>query len=138
MDRAVSEPHEVVAVPELAPAIGFSHAVVAHTGRTVYLAGQAAHGPDGVIKGRTLVEQFDAAAGNVITALRAAGGEPEHIVSILIFVTDIESYRRCLPELGSVWRTHFGRRYPAAALFGVAALLDEDAQVELVATAVIP
>ena len=85
-----------------------------------------------------MVEQFDVAAGNVVTALRAAGGAPDHIVSLLVFVTDVEAYRDSLTELGPVWRKHFGRRYPAMALFGVAALMDEAAMVELVGTAVIP
>jgi enamine deaminase RidA (YjgF/YER057c/UK114 family) len=37
-----------------------------------------------------------------------------------------------------VWKRHFGRRYPAMALLGVTALFDEQARVELVATAVLP
>jgi enamine deaminase RidA (YjgF/YER057c/UK114 family) len=134
----MSEPHEIVVARELADPIGFSHAVVASAGRTVFLGGQLAQGRDGAIRGDTMVEQFDVAAGNVVTALRAAGGAPDHIVSLLVFVTDVEAYRDSLTELGPVWRKHFGRRYPAMALFGVAALMDEAAMVELVGTAVIP
>lgn len=138
MDRPVTDPHELVVAPELAAPVGFSHAVVAHGRRTVYLGGQVAHDRDGVIRGATVVEQFDMAAGNIVTALRAAGGEPEHIVAMTIYVTDVEGYRASLHELATIWRRHFGRRYPAMAWFGVSALLDEDALVELVATAVIP
>jgi enamine deaminase RidA (YjgF/YER057c/UK114 family) len=128
-----------VTAPELAAPVGYAHAVVgAPGGRTVYLGGQTALGPDGAIRAKTLVEQFDVAAGNVLAALRAAGGEPEHIVQMLVFVTDVAAYRASLRELGEVWRRRFGRRYPAMGLFGVTALLDEDARVELVATAVIP
>jgi enamine deaminase RidA (YjgF/YER057c/UK114 family) len=104
----------------------------------VHLGGQTALGPDGTIRGETLVEQFDVAAGNVLAALRAAGGAPEHIVQMLVFVTDVAEYKASLRELGEVWRRHFGRRYPAMALLGVTALLDEQARVELVATAVLP
>ncbi len=138
MDGALSDPHEFVVAPELAPPVGFSHAVVARGDRIVFLGGQVAHGPDGAITGDTILEQFDVAADNVVTALRAAGGEPEHIVSMTIYVTDPEAYRAAMPDLGAVWRRHFGPRYPAMAWFGVSALLDEDALVELVATAVIP
>jgi enamine deaminase RidA (YjgF/YER057c/UK114 family) len=78
------------------------------------------------------------AASNVVTALRAAGGEPEDICSMQIFVIDPADYRNQLPALGQVWREHFGRRYPATGLFGVSRLFDEEALVELMAVAVVP
>jgi hypothetical protein len=49
-------PHRVVNPEGLAPPVGFAHAVVAAPGRTVYLGGQAAQGPDGQIVGMTLIE----------------------------------------------------------------------------------
>jgi enamine deaminase RidA (YjgF/YER057c/UK114 family) len=128
--------HRIVNSPDLAAPVGFAHAVVA--GRTVYLGGQTAQGPDGAIVGDTLVAQFDVAAGNVVTALSAAGGAPEHLVSLIIYTTDMAAYRASLEQLGPLWRKHFGRHYPAVALLGVATLFDDEASVELVGTAVIP
>jgi enamine deaminase RidA (YjgF/YER057c/UK114 family) len=119
----------IVNPPELPEPVGFSHAVVA--GGAVYLAGQIGHGD-------SIVEQFDSAAGRLLTALRAAGGEPDHLASLTVYVTDVEEYRSSLSELGAVWRRHFGRRYPAMALVGVAALFEPDAKVELMGVAVLP
>jgi enamine deaminase RidA (YjgF/YER057c/UK114 family) len=131
--------NEIVTAPELAPPVGYAHAVVgARGGRIVHLGGQTALGPDGGIRGETLVEQFDVAAGNVLAALRAAGGAPDDLVQMLVFVTDVAEYKASRHELGEVWKRRFGRRYPAMGLFGVTALFDERARVELVATAVIP
>jgi enamine deaminase RidA (YjgF/YER057c/UK114 family) len=131
--------NEIVNAPELAAPVGYAHAVVAAPGgRTVHLGGQTALGPDGAIRGRTLTEQFDVAAGNVVAALRAAGGEPDHLVQLLVFVTDVAEYKASRRELGDVWERRFGRRYPAMGLFGVTALFDEQARIELVGTAVIP
>ena len=131
--------NEIVTAPELAAPVGYAHAVVAAPGgRTVHLGGQTALGPDGAIRGRTLTEQFDVAAGNVVAALRAAGGKPDHLVQLLVFVTDVAEYKASMRELGDVWRRRFGRRYPAMGLFGVTALFDEQARVELIGTAVIP
>jgi enamine deaminase RidA (YjgF/YER057c/UK114 family) len=131
--------NEIVTAPELAPPVGYAHAVVGAPGaRTVHLGGQTALGPDGAIRGATLAEQFDVAAANVLAALRAAGGGPEHLVQMLVFVTDVAEYKAARPELGDVWKRRFGRRYPAMALLGVTALHDDEARVELVATAVIP
>jgi enamine deaminase RidA (YjgF/YER057c/UK114 family) len=136
MERAMS--NEIVNAPDLAPPSGYAHAVVgAPGGRTLHLGGQTALGPDGAIHGETLTEQFDVAAGNVLSALRAAGAAPDDIVQMLVFVTDVTEYKASLHELGDIWRRRFGRRYPAVALLGVSALFDEAAKVELVGTAVI-
>ena len=119
----------IVNPPELPEPVGFAHAVVA--GDAVYLGGQTGEGD-------SLVEQFDSAAGRVVTALRAAGGEPDHLVSLVVYTTEIEEYRASTRELGEIWRRHFGKRYPAMALIGVAALMEPDAKVELMGVAVVP
>jgi len=130
--------NRIVNAPGLAEPVGFAHAVVAGPGRTVYLGGQTAQDASGAIVGTSLVEQFDVAAGNVVTALAAAGGAPDHLVSLIIYTTTVREYKAALKELGPSWRKHFGRHYPAVALLGVAELFDEAAKVELVGTAVIP
>lgn len=121
--------HRIVNAPELGQPSGFSHAVVAD-GRTMHLAGQ-------IGAGATLVEQFDDAARRLIVALRAAGGEPEDLVSLQVFVTDVGAYKAALPALGAVWREHFGRHYPAMGLFGINELFEPEAKVELMGVAVL-
>ncbi len=130
--------HRLVEPPGMPPAVGFSHAVAAARGRTVWIAGQIAAGADGAVLGESLAEQLDLALGNVVTALRAAGAEPGHAVSMLIFTTAMAEYRRCRRELGPVYRRHFGRHFPAIALVGVTELVEPAAKVEVVTTAVIP
>jgi enamine deaminase RidA (YjgF/YER057c/UK114 family) len=122
-------PHRLVNAPELGEPSGFSHAVLA-TGRTVHLAGQ-------IGAGATIAEQFDSAAANMLIALRAAGGEPEDLVSLQIFTTDVPSYKASTREIGQAWRKHFGRHYPAMGLFGVTELYEPEAQVELMGVAVL-
>jgi enamine deaminase RidA (YjgF/YER057c/UK114 family) len=129
--------HEIVTAPGLAAPSGYAHAVIAASGRTVHLGGQTAQAADGSIQGTTVAEQFDLAAGNLITALRAAGGTPDDLVSLQVFVTNLAAYRLSMQALGDVWRRHFGRRYPAMAVVGVTELFDPRALVELVGVAVI-
>ena len=131
-------PHQLVNPDTLAPAVGYSHAVVAAPGRTVYLGGQIASDPEGVCHGGTLVEQFALALENVVRALVAAGATPEHLVSLHIFVTDADAYRAALPELGDRYRDRLGRHYPAISFFEVKGLFDPAALVELVGIAVVP
>jgi enamine deaminase RidA (YjgF/YER057c/UK114 family) len=118
----------IVNPPELPEPVGYAHAVVA--GGAIYLGGQ-------VGEGATVVEQFDSAAAKVVTALRAAGGEPDDLVSLVVYTTEMDEYSHSLAELGEVWRRHFGRRYPAMALVGVSALLEPAAKVELMGVAVV-
>ena len=128
--------NRIINAPELAPPTGFAHAVLA--GTTVYLGGQTAQSDTGAILGETIAEQFDRAAANLITALGAAGGEPANLVSLQVFVTDVDEYRASLTELGRIWRRHFGQRYPAMGLFGVTRLFDPAAKVELMGVAELP
>jgi enamine deaminase RidA (YjgF/YER057c/UK114 family) len=139
VDGPVSEPspHRNVNPETLPPPTGYSHATVAAPGTVVYLGGQTGHRLDGSIA-EDLVEQFDQAAGNVAEAVRAAGGSPEHLVRMVIYVTDLAAYRASLGPIGQAYRRHLGKHYPAMALIGVSELFDGAAKVELVGVAVIP
>jgi enamine deaminase RidA (YjgF/YER057c/UK114 family) len=136
MERPIASPHEIRNPETLPPAQGFSHAVIAQAGRTVYLAGQTAQQTDGTIVSDTLAEQFDVAAGNVVKALEAAGAHPQDLVSMQIFVTDVAEYQRTSREIGEAYRRHFGRHFPAMALLEVRRLFDPAAKVELMCIAV--
>jgi enamine deaminase RidA (YjgF/YER057c/UK114 family) len=136
MERPIASPHEFRNPDTLPPAQGFSHAVIAQAGRTVYLAGQTAQQLDGTIVGATIAEQFDMAAGNVVKALQAAGAHPQDLVSIQIFVTDVTEYQRLGKEVGEAYRRHLGPHYPAMAVIQVSRLWDPQAKVELMCIAV--
>ena len=129
MDRPLTSPHQVLNPKDLAAPRGFSHVVVAHGGRTIYLAGQTAQAPDGQLVAGSIAEQFDVAAGNVVKALAAAGARPEHLVSLQIFVTDIAEYRSASQAIGELYRRHFESHYPAMALLEVTRLFDEQADL---------
>jgi enamine deaminase RidA (YjgF/YER057c/UK114 family) len=124
--------------PQLAKPSGFSHAVRATGTTTVHLAGQTALDPAGRIAGATVVEQFERALGNLIEALRAAGGEPHHLATMTVYIVDMEAYKANAEQIGAVWRRLVGRDYPAMAAIGVARLWDVEALVELQGTAELP
>jgi len=130
--------HEHINPDSMAPARGYTHIVVPTDGRTVYLSGQIASDSTGVVTGETFAEQYDEAMGNVVTALAAAGGQPEHVVSLVVYTTSMQAYRDDLAGVGAAHRHHLGRHYPAMAMLGVTELFEPDAMVEIVAVAVIP
>lgn len=140
MERAaqsfVERALKIINPPELMEPRGFSHATA--SGRTVYLGGHTAHDASGALPGPGFVEQFAGALANLATTIRAAGGEPDNLAWLQIFVTDVAAYRACTRELGPIWGKHFGRHYPAMGLFGVTELADPAAVVELMGIAVLP
>jgi enamine deaminase RidA (YjgF/YER057c/UK114 family) len=123
---------------ELGRPSGFAHAVRASDSVRVYLAGQTALDNAGRIVGATIVEQFEQALGNLLTALAAAGGSPEHLATVTIYIVDVEDYRANAREIGAVWRRLAGTEYPAMAGIGIARLWDVEALVELQGVAEIP
>ena len=128
---------EFVNPPELGTPKGFSHAVVG-TGRTVFLAGQTALDADGKIVGATVVEQFEKALGNLLAALAAAGGTPEDLASLTVYIVDMDDYRANARAIGGVWRRLIGEQYPAMAGIGISRLWDAEALVEVQGFAVLP
>ncbi|NKB89590.1 MAG: RidA family protein [Acidobacteria bacterium] len=131
--------YEIFNPEQLGPAKGWNNAMLAPAGgRVLFIAGQTARAADGQVPDVGFVEQFALALDNVMAALEAAGGKPEHVGRMTVFVTDVGAYRESLKELGDVWRPRMGRNYPAMALLGVTELVDHNAMVEIETTAVIP
>lgn len=128
---------EFVNPPELGKPSGFSHAAVG-SGRVVFLAGQTALDPTGRIVGDTVVEQFEQAMSNLVTALAAAGGRPTDLASLTIYIVDMDDYRTNARAIGAVWKRLIGDGYPAMAGIGVARLWDADALVEVQGHAILP
>jgi len=113
---------------------GWNHGMLAPAGgRLLFVAGQTA--PE---RGGGLVEQWAGALERVLEVVRAAGGGPEHVGRMTVYVIDRQTYLASLKPLAEVHRRLMGRHYPAMALVQVQALLDPNAAVEIEATAVLP
>lgn len=130
-------PHRNVNPPTLARPVGFAHATVAEAGRTVHLGGQTAMDAEGHIVEGGIVEQFSQAFGNVLAALTAAGGTPDDLVSVTIYLTDVADYQAHGRQIGASWRELAGTNYPAMAGIGVTRLWQPEALIEISGVAVI-
>lgn len=114
---------------------GFAHGVLA--GRTVYLGGQTALDKDMQIVPGNIVGQFKQAFSNVLATLVEAGGQPEDLVSVTIYLTDVDDYMANGREIGRLWREMAGSNYPALAGIGVTRLWQKEALIEIQGVAVI-
>lgn len=108
------------------------------TGRPLYVGGQIGWETDYSFASDAFIDQFARALDNVIDVVRAAGGEPQHVAQMTVYVTDVPAYRASVKQLGAVWRERFGKHYPAMALVGVTELVHPQAKVEIEAVASLP
>ena len=116
---------------------GYANGISA-LGRTIFTAGVVGWNAQEQFAAPDLPGQFRQALRNILAILAEDEAGPEHIVRLTCYVTDIESYRNNLKEIGAAWRELIGRNYPAMAVVAVTALVEPQAKIEIEATAVVP
>lgn len=116
---------------------GYANGVVAQ-GRQVFIAGQIGWNANAELVSGDLVEQTEQALSNITAVLAEAGGVPQHLTRLTWYVIDKAAYFARRKEIGEAYRRVIGRHFPAMTLIVVAGLLEDGAQVEIEATAVIP
>lgn len=117
---------------------GYSNGMLFEGGSLLFIAGQVGWDRDSRIVSDDFAEQFAQALENVLAVVRQAGGGPENIGRLLIFVTDKDEYASRLRDIGSAYRQLMGKHFPAMTLVEVSSLLEHLAKVEIEALAVIP
>jgi enamine deaminase RidA (YjgF/YER057c/UK114 family) len=115
---------------------GYANGIIAE-GRIVFVAGQIGWNARGEFETDDFVAQVRQALMNVVAVLTEAGAAPDRIARMTWYITDKAAYRASLKEIGRVYREVIGAHYPAMTLVQVAALLEDRAQVEIEATAVL-
>lgn len=123
--------------PGWARARGYSHGIAAR-GRLLLLSGQVGWNAQERFECDDFVGQARQALRNIVEILAAADARPEHLVRLTWFVTDKREYLARLGEIGKAYREVLGRNYPAMTLVQVVALVEDQARVEIEATAVVP
>lgn len=127
----------IVNPKDLAPPRGYSHGAMG-TGKVLYIAGQIGSDGEGKLVSTDLVQQFDQAMANLVRVVQEAGGKPEDVVKMNLYVLDKKEYRDRGRDIGVAYRKHMGRHFPAMTLAEVKGLFDDGAKVEIEAVAVLP
>ncbi len=127
---------EIVNPPQLAKPRGYSHGVKGR-GELLFVAGQIGWDAEARLVSDDFVAQFAQALDNVLAVVRSAGGAPESVARLTIYVADKAEYVAAARALGAAWRERMGRHYPAMALVEVKSLLEPGARVEIEATAIL-
>ena len=116
---------------------GYAHGVAA-SGRIIFVSGQVGWDTHGRFENDDLPGQVRAALENIAVVLASGGARPEHVVRMTWFVTDKREYLRLQSEIGEAYRAVMGKHFPAMSVVEVSGLIEEQAKVEIEATAVVP
>ena len=120
----------------LAPPRGYSHGIVGE-GRVLFVAGQIGWNEKAELVSHDFAGQFDQALANVLAVVREAGGTPESIGRLTIYVVDKTEYLATQRDVGERYRARMGGHYPAMTAVEVKSLLQPGAKVEIEGTAMI-
>jgi len=113
---------------EMEPVSHYCHVVRA--GAFIYLSGMVGMKADGTIPPDT-VSQFEIALRSIDTCLRHAGGRPDQVIKVLVFMTDVTERASINP----IRQRYFGEHKPASTLVEAKALVDPRMKVEIEAVA---
>lgn len=119
------------------PASGYANGIMAE-GTPIFLGGQIGWNGQQVFESDDLVEQIKQTLENIKAILAEAGATPDHVVRLTWYVIDKKDYTSRLREVGEVYRAVFGRHFPSMTMIQVADLVEDQAKVEIEATAVLP
>ncbi|HEV7477463.1 MAG TPA: RidA family protein [Burkholderiales bacterium] len=128
---------KILQPPGWARAKGFSNGI-ACSGNLVFIAGQIGWTGQGKWEAKDFAGQFRQALQNIIDVLKEAKGKPEHIVRLTWYVVDKQEYLNSLKNVGEAYRELMGRHYPTMAVVQVSGLMEDEARLEIEATAVLP
>jgi enamine deaminase RidA (YjgF/YER057c/UK114 family) len=127
---------DIVNPDSLFPPRGYNHGVRGH-GDLLFVAGQIGWSREGRMVSDDFVGQFSQALDNVLDVVWAAGGSPESVARMVVYVTDKREYLQSAKPVGEVWRRKMGKHFPAMALVEVKGLVEDDARVEIEAVALV-
>ena len=128
---------QILQPPGWARPKGFSNGIAAK-GKLVFIAGQVGWTPQGEWQARDFAGQFRQALKNILEVLKEANGRPEHVVRLTWYVLDKREYLDSLKNVGEAYRELMGKHYPTMAVVQVSGLVEDEARLEIEATAVVP
>lgn len=126
--------HKTIQPEGWAPAKGYANAMLTEDG-TLYVGGQIGWTAEQVFETHDFIGQMEQALRNIVDIVEASGGTVADITRLTWFIIDKQEYLGKQREVGEVYRRVLGRHFPAMSMLVVAGLIEDDALVEIEATA---
>ncbi|KEJ95712.1 Enamine deaminase RidA, house cleaning of reactive enamine intermediates, YjgF/YER057c/UK114 family [Pseudosulfitobacter pseudonitzschiae] len=126
--------HRIIQPDGWKPAKGYANGVLTKSG-TLYVGGQIGWTAEQVFEAHDFIGQMRQALTNIRTVVETAGGTCADIVRLTWYVTDKADYLAHQAEVGAVYREVLGRNFPAMTMVVIDALVEDEALLEIEATA---
>jgi enamine deaminase RidA (YjgF/YER057c/UK114 family) len=126
--------HRIIQPDGWLPAKGYANGVLTADGH-LYVGGQIGWTAAQKFEAHDFIGQMRQALINIRAVVEAAGGAPEDITRLTWYVTDKKEYMAAQGDVGRAYREVMGRHFPAMAMVVVAGLVEDEARVEIEATA---
>ena len=109
-----------------------------YIGSLLFVGGQIGWNADQVFEMHDFIGQMTQALQNILDVVTAAGGKAEDITRLTWYVTSKKEYVAHQAEVGRAYRSVLGYHFPAMTMVVVSELVEDEAKVEIEATAVLP
>ncbi len=119
-----------------AKAKGYANGVLTEDG-LLFIGGQIGWNADQVFESHDFIGQMEQTLRNIVAVVEHAGGSVTDITRLTWFVIDKKEYAARQKEVGEVYRRVLDRHFPAMTMVVVAGLIEDDALIEIEATAVL-
>lgn len=126
--------HTVIHPEGWASAKGYANGILTPDG-TLYIGGQVGWNKDKIFESHNFIGQMEQALRNIVSIVEAAGGQATDIVRLTWYVIDKQEYLTRQREIGEVYRQVLGRDFPAMSVLVISELVEDDALLEIEATA---
>jgi len=128
-------PHRAVMPEGWAPAKGYANGILTH-GNQIYVGGQIGWNAQQKFETHDFIGQMEQTLKNIVSVVTEAGGKVEDITRLTWYVVDKKEYLARQGEVGEAYRKVMGRHFPAMTMVVVAGLIEDEALIEIEATAV--
>ena len=128
---------EILQPPSWVRPRGYSNGICA-SGRIVVTGGMVGWDQNEMFVAEDMAGQGAQTFKNIVAVLSEAGARPEHIIRLTWYIIDKVEYKNSLKKIGAAYQDAFGKHFPAMAVVEVSALMEDQAQIEIEAMAVIP
>ena len=115
---------------------GYANGVLS-TGAVLHIAGQIGWDENQVFTATDFIGQMTQALQNIKDVLLEAGGSTNDLTRLTWFVTDKQEYLSNQRAVGEAYRRVIGNNFPAMTMVVVSVLVEDEALLEIEATAVI-
>jgi len=117
-----------------APALGYANGMLAEDG-TLHVGGQIGWNAQKEFEAKDFIGQMEQTLKNILAVVEAAGGQATDIARLTWFVKDKQEYLAHQREVGQAYRRVLGKHFPAMSMLVIKDLIEDEALIEIEATA---